>query len=263
MNLQINNALNLIVFRLLCLIFLLIICLTSCQGYEENSVLLHDPEIPKFPFPPPQFSAKAEVPLNADFIADRNGKIKLHDIDNLIKKALEVGGYHERGYFSVPDGFAVVTELEYISSDGTANHEQRWPSVVGPNDTVGELANSDSTIRKENLDFILNGDFDIKTISSDNTYRLRLFAFLITPHSFNQGDAFPSQSEVRAWRREGLNRLPDRIGEMDFANHSITALVYEYEYQNGKVKAISNSSVQGRTHLEKANIYKIIISNPI
>ena len=76
---------------------------------------------PSFPWPPPKASASSKVPDN--FLRETETKQILHDIDRRLALALDKAGYFEKSYFSVPDGFALVTRLEQINADGTPKPE--------------------------------------------------------------------------------------------------------------------------------------------
>lgn len=81
--------------------------------------------IPSFPWPPPAASADEVIPR----ATLEQGAIpkSLGDVEARLASALRANGYVERSYYAVPDGFALVTRLEQIGSDGTSKPPPgRW-----------------------------------------------------------------------------------------------------------------------------------------
>ena len=57
----------------------------------------------------------------------------LSDIDVALVEALDATGYYDKAYFSVPDGFALVTRLEQIEANGKSlQPPDRWSVQVKP-----------------------------------------------------------------------------------------------------------------------------------
>ena len=78
--------------------------------------------IPQFEMPPPKASSRYV------FEKSRFKKYKkLKDIDKIISGALSANGYSEKSYFSVPNGFTLVTRIEKMNEDGTSvDPPDRW-----------------------------------------------------------------------------------------------------------------------------------------
>jgi len=196
-------------------------------------------EIPEFPWPPPEASSTAVIP--SQFLAYSAGEIvRLCDIDERLSAALEHCGYVEKSYYGVQDGFAVVTRLEQINSDGTPKEPpERWSMAVGP-------------LRRFSLREYL------RSLFSANAGYYRIIVFIITPHPFSQSEVRLSSGEIEAWLRGGLNVLPSSIGERVYTNeYNTTALIYEFE--QSEVGAEPNLIVPGRltaqTHLKKSELW--------
>ena len=52
---------------------------------------------------------------------------KLGDVDSILSNVLHGNGYVEQSYYAVPDGFALVTKLDQINTDGTSKAlPDRW-----------------------------------------------------------------------------------------------------------------------------------------
>ena len=205
--------------------------LFGCRGpvYDSGPV-------PEFPWPPPQASAMTLI----EFTDQEAGKVvSLGDVDAAISEALIVAGYFERSYYAVPNGFALVTRLEQINSDGTSKSEDiRWAVDVGP-------------LRSFNLSEYLRALF-----TSDPGY-FRIIVFIVTPHPFSQAEATIDREGALDWLYSGVNRLPDELAVRPYnEQYSTTALIYEFEKIAGETT--SSTKVPGRlsagTHLEKSGL---------
>jgi len=200
------------------------------------------PSIPEFQWPPPRASATAEIPRRF-FSSETDELLKLSDVKGALQAAFESCGYFEKSYYAVPWGFAMVTRLEQINRDGTSKEPpDRWAVEVQP-------------LRKFSLKEYLTALF----FANPGYYRI--IVFIVSPHPFSQTDVKVSNIEAMAWHSAGLNELPDGIGALEYSEkYKCTALIYEFEQPNpgepGKLKDPSN--LQGRTHLEKANLWQVL-----
>lgn len=219
------------------IVILGVMLIPSCSQRCEEAATAR---IPEFPWPPPQASSTVVIPsqflmYSADEI------IRLRDIDEKLSAAMEKCGYVEKKYYAVPDGFAIVTRLEQINSDGTPkNPPERWSTDVGP-------------LRHFSLrEYLI-------TLFSANPGYYRLIVFIITPHPFSQSDAKLSSDEAMCWFQDGLNVLPYSIGEQICTNeHNTTALIYEFKRLD-EIDAEPNLTVPGRLtaqeHLKKSELW--------
>ena len=208
---------------------------TSIDMEEEIPL----PPIPQFDLPPPRTSASIIVPF--DRLHTDNTTIYLSDIDRIIINALEGGGYAEKSYYSVPDGFAIVTRLEQIHDDGTPlDGPDRWSTEVAP-------------LR----DFSITKYF--KALFSAPRGYFRIIVFVVTPHPFSQTTASVSRSEAINWLFEGItNKLPHSIGEREYTSmYTSTALIYQFEQKGheGNVGLQIDGVPTGRQHLERSNLW--------
>lgn len=209
----------------------------SCSQRCEETAMAR---IPEFPWPPPQASSTIVIP--SQFLVYSTDEIpRLRDIDERLSAAMEKCGYVEKRYYAVPDGFAVVTRLEQINSDGTPKDPpERWSMDVGP-------------LRRFSLREYL------RTLFSANPGYYRIIVFIITPHPFSQSEAKLSPDEAMYWLQDGLNVLPNSIGERVCTNeHNTTALIYEFKRLD-EVDVEPNLIVPGRLtaqdHLKKSELW--------
>jgi hypothetical protein len=170
-------------------------------------------------------------------LTNQTGTLK--DVDLRLTTALDACGYVGKSYYAVPDGFALVTQLEQINPDGTSRPlPSRWAAKVQPLST-----------------FSLS-DY-LKALFTANPGRYRIIVFIVTSHPFSQTDAKVSKAEALGWLSKGLNQLPASIGDLSFtSDYAATALIYEFEEAHAGENAvfITPSGLTGRDHLTKSKL---------
>ncbi len=194
-------------------------------------------DYPKFPWPPPK--ASASVKITDEVLSSSIEKVVyLGDIDKIINKALKASEYWEMSYYAVPDGFALVTRLEQINSDGTPKEEQdRWSMQVPP-------------MRKFTLMNYL------KALFTANPGHFRILVFIVTPKPFSKSDETVDRKEAMDWLERGLNKLPQPIASKLYTNQcEITVLIYEFEQpESGETILKQPSHLSGRKHIEQSGL---------
>jgi phospholipid/cholesterol/gamma-HCH transport system substrate-binding protein len=205
------------------------------EGARED---VEDTEVPEFPWPPPNASAKEEIP--DQFLRETELRQTLQNINQRLRSALDKAGYFEKSYFSVPEGFAIVTRLEQINADGTSKPDrQRWATKVGP-------------LREFSLSAYLQALFE------SNIGYFRVIVFIVTNIPFSQADTQVDRDQALGWQREGLNRLPLSIGSLPYSkDHYCTALIYEFEKIDSEQEAVAKIPGRhiGRNHLIKSKLW--------
>lgn len=195
-------------------------------------------DIPSFPWPPPQASATDTVPRTL-LLAPGAQTALLGDVNHRLVAALESSGYVGKSYYAVPDGFALVTQLEQINADGTSRPvPDRWAANVG-------------TLRSFSLSEYL------KALFTANVGHYRIIVFVLTPHPFSQSDAKVTREQALSWIPKGANQLPSSIAEQAFTpDFACTALIYEFEELHAGAAAtlVAPSNLSGRDHLSKSNV---------
>ena len=199
-------------------------------------------EIPQFPWPPPRASAMALLPRSF-LTAPGSPPVLLADVSARLVTALDQCGYSEHSFYAVPDGFALVTQLEQINPDGTPKQPPaRWAADVPP-------------LRSFSL-----SDY-LKALFTANPGHYRIIVFVVTSHPFSQAEASVGREEAEGWLASGLNRLPDTIGRLRFSEAVVcTALIYEFEQpEAGKEPTIlSPSDLTGTDHLAKSRLWDVL-----
>jgi hypothetical protein len=193
-----------------------------------------EPEIPQFPFPPPQASAFENIPR--EFLVAGNGAPKLKDVDAVLSGAFEKCGYGEKSYYAVPDGFAIASRIEQINADGSFSRN-RW--------------SLESQVMST---FSIEGY--LRALFGAREGHFRVVVFVVTNHPFQQTEERVSSDQAQEWVRKGLNELPRRIGAQDFTDdYACTALIYEFKALGGGQAAfVEPSEITAQMHLEKSGL---------
>ena len=217
-----------------------------CIDFDKpiiNTNTYHD-TLPSFPFPPPMASStmvvKMDVLLYNYFSKDVFHEfIRLSDMAYVLVKILQEVGYDQFSYYSVLDGFALVTQLEQIDENGSPkNEDSRWHAVP-------------TKFGKFSL-----GEY-IKALLYGKPGFFRVLAFIISPHSFTQSATKLSKTQASDLIRNGSNSLPSEItGNLYSSDYKCTVLVYEFEKLD--INDDADIKLPGRlpasTHLKQTGI---------
>jgi hypothetical protein len=164
-------------------------------------------DIPDFPWPPPRPSAFVEIPKKFFSTCEY-----LYDVEYLLTDALDLCGYSERSYFSVPNGFAIVTRMEQINLDASSKMPpERWsvdPEVYSEFNLVSYL----------------------KAVFFANPGFFRVFTIIISDQPFHVSEESITEDEALDLLNDGLNTLPNELGSILRSDQTYcTVLIYEFE----------------------------------
>ena len=177
-----------------------------------------------------------------ELLATESVETTLAVVNQRLTTALERNGYFESSYHSVPDGFALATQLEQIEPDGTPVQEpERW-TLVNPTRI-----------------FSLSDYIKALFLGSPGYYRV--IVFVVTPHPFQQSDARVTPEQARDWLQVGFNRLPDQIANLTFSSDfACTALIYEFRRptENDEPMIAYTRVIPGRLHLKRSGIWEAL-----
>jgi hypothetical protein len=193
-----------------------------------------DPAMPDFPWPPPKASAFDVIP--ADLIHIDEHDSTLAAVAGQLGKALDAAAYTQRSFFTVPGGFAMVTQLERINPDGTPDTKRRWQPV----------ASTASFSLEDYLKRLLYAD----------PGRYRLVVFIVTDAPFSaSGDAMTARQASSLVAR-GTFTLAETTAKQPYSTqHRATALIYEFRKGKAAPELVLPSEYPGRSHLVKAKMW--------
>ena len=87
--------------------------------------------MPILDWPPPQESAR--LLLDRKDLDPKRELVTLGDVADRLRKALRTAGYEDIGFYSVPEGFALVTRIEQMSKVGSPlPGPERYNSKIAP-----------------------------------------------------------------------------------------------------------------------------------
>ena len=192
--------------------------------------------MPAFPWPPPRASAETMIPHT--WLPTR-GEARLADVADRLERALTAAKYRSWSYSSVPNGFALVSQMEQIASDGTPSPEPaRWSTDM-PSVTHMTL-----------LEFI-------KALANARPGYYRVIVFIVTNQPWSRTGEKPSGEEAEQWLAKGFSWLPPYIGDLTYRpDYRTTALVYEFKKVSKDADAtfLKSSPTSADDHLNKAGI---------
>lgn len=194
---------------------------------------------PHFPWPPPDWSCRHEIPAKAFA-----GCKKFADVDQKICNALRAGGYTQPAYFQVPGGFAIVTQLEQYNPDGSPKSAPaRWDA---------------QKVRHESFTML---DY-LKALIYPTPGLFRVSAFILTPKPFHASGQQIPKEEAMDWLQQGFNKLPLALQNQAWTTSvNVTVLVYEFTVADSDKKVSLNrpGRLTGEVHLLKSNILNTLL----
>lgn len=186
-------------------------------------------------WPPPAPSATMVLPRSLI-----SGTVELPSLAETARRlevALEAAGYLEFRYYEIPGGFALLTRLERINSDGTPRAgDARWDLGSHSNYSLRDL---------------------IMGVFFGNPGRYRIIAFVFTDEAWEFEQEEVTIADATRWFTVGSLWLPSRTGERPFTErHGATALIYDFNQIkiDEAASILLPSPIQGRTHLEQSMI---------
>jgi len=161
----------------------------------------------------------------------------LSQVADRIEAALSTAQYETWRYLAVPNGFALVTQIERIDANGNPRQPRfgtELPSLA------------DMTF----VEFLL-------ALGKAPPGYYRVFVFVVTDVPFNQSERRIDDSEAQRWMRAGLTQLPLDVGSMPYGpRYRTTSLIYEFSKSGGQAAAlVAPSNASASAHLQKARIW--------
>ena len=190
-----------------------------------------------FALPPPRPSDFAN--LAPSLFRTGSARVTYGDIEARLSDALERAGYPARSYYATCGGFAMVTRVERVRTDGRPFAEpRRFVSMAGPISTVE--------------DFTIAGI--IRALTNVSEGRFRVLVFLVTDQLVSFTDDTVSPDEAERWVVRGTPDLSPTIGAAPApATFYVKALVYEFRKTGDRVEFVRNGPYRIAEQLRRAN----------
>lgn len=204
-------------------------------GYFDDEEHLENLTLPYFdPIGCPKFDS-----LHRDLFTNCKD---LEQVNQILCKALDKKQYHQRRYYSISNGFALITPVEQTDVDGISyTGEARWKDYPVSNNTGGILQY-------------------LKSILIAQPGYFRLFAFVVTdePIVISQPRKL-IKPKIKHWLNSGGFWLPNVIATQEFgANFRVTVLVYEFEASKGQNRMweACESAISAKEHLRRSGLFE-------
>jgi len=230
--------------RLSLTLFLLLILLTGCKSYRDTVPTNREANtsanvnstpsntLPEFPWPP---NSSAVMSIPSELLVKAGSSAKLADVDNRLRRALQQGGYEKFGYYHIPGGFVVVTQLEqFDGATGTPLADaNRWSTTTAPP-------------RLFTLEYF-------RSLIKGTSGHFRVIAFAVTNKPFQETGKVVAPSEAATLASGGSNSLPSDVRDQAYGeDYQCTALVYEFLQPNsGPARFVNSSALLASRHLQK------------
>ena len=191
-----------------------------------------------FALPPPRPTDYTNLALG--LFRSGTERLTYGDIDDRLGDALQRAGYPPRSYYATCGGFAMVTRVERVRSDGRPFAEpRRFVSMAGTYSTVE--------------DFTIAGI--IRALTSVAEGRFRVLVFLVTDQPVGWAGWQMTPDVGQALPDGGTANLPGPIAAAPAPDDlHVKALVYEFRKTGNRVEFVRSASHRIDEQLRKANI---------
>lgn len=199
--------------------------------------------LPPF-WPPPEMSTHQKIPREL-IVGKPPAALTLAQVAERVERALSHNGYSSPGYYSVPNGFAMLTQLERINPDATpVPPDRRWKVKLSP-----------ASLASFNLMAYL------KALLGKDPGLFRVIAFVFTAEPIVASEVKPEMDEAKYWVSQGGTTLPRKFAAQPYASDMIaTALIYEFEIPapGAAPRQRKPSEHNGYQHLKAARILQAL-----
>ncbi len=195
-------------------------------------------QVPRFPWPPPRASASHAIPRH--LVTSGAEQVLFQDVAAKLERVLDSAGYFERGWFAVPEGFALVSRIEQINADASSKTPpDRW-SIDVASDKVFSLRSY------------------LEALFRSQPGYFRVIVFIVSSHAVTEDPTVKvTREKALEWVSRGASSLPASLLKADFTDdHACSALIYEFEQlsADSTPKLREPSPHLGRDHLQQARL---------
>lgn len=210
------------------------------QNQASSSSFEVAPDFAAFPYPVEEASDHYSFDARTFQLAGNLG-----DIDRQLTTALNAEGYYGKRYFSMPEGFALVTQMERIYPNGTPYPTlERWRTSVKPKPQ-----------------FSLR-EYMLSLVFSEKGY-YRTFAFVVLPRTIAENPAMGmGRLNPAPWMTISGEKLPEAIAQLTVSNdYVVKAYLFVFDVPGGADNAVlvevpigSRAGTLAQKHLAQANL---------
>jgi len=192
--------------------------------------------LPNFPWPPPPPSARLK--LDHALLVSTEPAPTYGSVAARLERALLDNDYTQVSYYAVPDGFAIVTQIERIDPDLSPALEQRWSTHI---DAVSLVP--------------FNLEAYIKALLGNDGESFRVIVFVLSSEAFTTDGVRVDPDDAIAWMDKGATALPGAIAAKPYGIDMVCyGLVYEFRISSLGAALQSPSEFSGKDHLRAAGI---------
>ena len=208
------------------------------SGDTETSSV---PDFAAFPYPVQSYSD-----VYTSKLAAKPGFNTIGDINQQLISILNAEGYYGKHYFSLPEGFALVTQLERIYPDGNPFPVvDRWRTSVQHQDQF--------SLRQ----------YLISMVFAEQGY-YQSYAFVVLPRSIAENPRLGmGRLNPNAWMTVEGEKLPESIAQLSVANdYVVKVYLFAFDVPGGADSAVLITPPMGvrsgdliMKHLSKTNLH--------
>lgn len=209
-----------------------------------SATLSHSFKLPTFPWPPPPFSTRMK--LDRALLVAGQAAPTLGSVAARMENALAANGYSQLSYYAVPDGFALVTQIERIDAQAASAAEQRWSTQIPGVALIP-----------------FNLDAYIQALLGKNGDNFRVIVFAFTPTPFTASGTAVAPAEAMTWVEKGATALPAGLAAKPYGTDFIcTALIYEFTISSLGAAPKRPGVFGAERHLRAAGILSVLERAP-
>ncbi len=212
-------------------------------GQESPPLTSSSSNIPDFAsFPYPVKSASDSYRFDGRLFLQARS---LGEINQQLSQALNAEGYYGKRYFALPEGFALVTQLERVYPDGKPLPTlERWGQSV-----------------RHQAQFSLR-EYMMSLVFAEQGY-YRTFAFVVMPRSIAENPLLGlGRLDPKPWQQVEGEKLPEKIAQLSLDDGYVVMLyLFAFDVPGGAENAILMTLPAGEQngslvekHLRQANL---------
>ena len=211
---------------------------------NSNSSIFRNSNLGKWKPPSPSTYTLIDNEMLNNPKTYKEASLKLQDV-------LKAGGYYQYRFFTIDDGYIILTALEKTQTNGLpAPIEERW--------------NLDKKLNEEKNGDWLNYVYNlIAGVFDPVALHYRQYMFIITTCDPVYDTLKADYRDFSNVMKKGLTILPNEVADKKYTSkHFCLAYIYEYQQTNNdKIPNIQFQHFDAITHLRKSNMWNAFNQN--